>query len=311
MTSSEKRDAWFIDQLAKSQLFHEKLHEWQMLEIAEQIEQIQGELLNWNLELLGISDHAWNKIIHRGIKPVIVFAHPEILMNINFAISYYRMLAIVSQKSMNQIGLSTINYEQGHLPDLSIANLMAKHLNKIISHLVEADEKVSLREFDLWRGMAAGTQAQGSWQNVKGKKVEYLIQGILENHLYKQKLLDEHLSDKNRLYLKDQRVIVFSDEPDIAIYENNSIQIAVEIKGGIDSAGVLERVGASIKSLSRVKQQNKTSVTILLLQAVSLSEQAKNDLQINQDIVNHWFTVEQILDKAEKQIDFFKLLKLT
>jgi hypothetical protein len=307
---NDKKDAWFIDQLAKSELFHQKLHEWKMLEIAEQIEQIQGEQLTWNLEQLGISQNAWNKIIHRGIKPVIVFAHPDILINIAFSTSYYRMLAMVSQKSMNQVGLSTVNYEQGNIPNESIAKSITQHLNKIISYLIGADQKINMREFDLWRGMAAGTQAQGSWQNVKGKKVEYLIKGILERHLEQQNIFDKNLSNDNNLYLKDERIIVFADEPDIAIYKNGIIQVAVEIKGGIDTAGVLERVGAAIKSLSRAKEENQDSVTILLLQKVSVSKQAKNDLQTNRNNVNYWFTVEEVLDKEQKQEDFLKLLKL-
>ncbi len=310
MTNSDKQNAWFIDQIAKSELFHQKLHEWQMLEIAEQIEQIQGEQLNWNLEQLGIAQNAWNKVIHRGIKPVIVFAHPDILINMAFSTSYYRMLAMVSQKSMSQVGLSTISYEQGNIPDQSVANAITKHLNKIISHLIESEQKINQREFDLWRGMAAGTQAQGSWQNIKGKKVEYLIKGILERHLQKQNFIDKNLSNENNLHLKDGRIIVFSDEPDIAIYKNNIIEIAVEIKGGIDTAGVLERVGAAIKSLIRNKKENPESVTILILQKVSVSEQAENDLQTNQNNVNYWFTVEDVLDNEQKQINFLKLLQL-
>lgn len=310
MTLSDKKDAWFIDQIAKSELFHQKLHEWQMVEIAEKIEQIHGENLNWNLEELGISQTAWNKIIHRGIKPIIVFAHPEILISINFSTSYYRMLAMVSQKSMNQVGLSTVRYEQGNLPEKSIADLIAKHLNKIVSYLIKTDQTINVREFDLWRGMAAGTQAQGSWQNVKGKKVEYLIKGILERYLEKQQFVDKNLSDDNNLYLKDGRQIVFADEPDIAIYKDQKIQSAVEVKGGIDTAGVLERIGASIKSLSRVKEENQDSITILLLQKVSVSEQAKNDLKTNQNNVNYWFTIEEVLENEQKQLDFFELLQV-
>jgi hypothetical protein len=68
MTSFGRREAWLLDQLAKSEFFHQKLHEWGMLETAEQIEQIKGETLPWNLEELAISEKAWNKIIHRGIK---------------------------------------------------------------------------------------------------------------------------------------------------------------------------------------------------------------------------------------------------
>ena len=35
--------AWYIDQLAKSELFHKKLHEWKLIEVAEQIEIVKGE----------------------------------------------------------------------------------------------------------------------------------------------------------------------------------------------------------------------------------------------------------------------------
>jgi len=34
MTSSSERQAWLLDQLTKSEFFHQKLHEWGMLEVA-------------------------------------------------------------------------------------------------------------------------------------------------------------------------------------------------------------------------------------------------------------------------------------
>jgi hypothetical protein len=169
--ATSKRGSWSIDQLAKSEFFHQKLHEWELMEVARQIDQVKGETLNWQKASLDISDKAWDKVIHRGIKPVIVFAHPDVLMNISRSTSYYRMLAMVSQKSMNQVSLSTVRYEKGYFPKFEIAEAIAKHLNKITSKLVEADEAIDAREFDLWRGMAAGSQAQGSWQNTKGRKV--------------------------------------------------------------------------------------------------------------------------------------------
>ena len=113
MLNQDKSQVWMLDQLAKSELFHQNLHEWGMLEIADRIEEVKGEILEWNLQNLGISQTAWNKVIHRGIKPVIVFAHPQVLINILCSVSYYRMLPMVSQKSMSQVGLSIIRYEQG------------------------------------------------------------------------------------------------------------------------------------------------------------------------------------------------------
>ena len=65
---------------------------------------------------------------------------------------------------MKQVGLTLDGYEIGKpIPNDQIALEIAHHLNRIISVLVEADEEVNAREFDLWRGMAAGSQAQGSW----------------------------------------------------------------------------------------------------------------------------------------------------
>lgn len=307
MTTSKKR-TWSIDQLAKSEFFHQKLHEWELLEVAQRINQIKGETLAWKKTDLEISDRAWDKVIHRGIKPVIVFAHPDILASVPRAMSYYRMLAMVSQKSMNQVGLSTIRYEGGQSPRSEVAKVIARHLNKIISKLVEADEMVDASEFDLWRGMAAGSQAQGSWQNAKGRKMEIVLQGIIRRRLDESDLVSEDIDNKTHITLVDKRTVIFADEPDIGFYEGDRIIAAVEVKGGIDKAGVLERVGAAVKSLSRTKEENPDSVTILILQEVSMTPQSIIDLQTNQKAVNYWFTVEEVLENEEKRNEVFDLL---
>ena len=279
MVNEDKRQAWMLDQFAKSELFHQKLHEWGMLEIADQIEEVKGERLEWNLQDLGISQTAWNKVIHRGIKPVIVFAHPQVRINILCSVSYYRMLAMVSQKSTSQVGLSIIRYEQNSsLTDELIAIEISQHLNKIISYLVEADEQIDSREFNIWRGMAAGAQAQGSWQNIKGNKIEIMIRGLLERRLNEQILVNNENLDASTINLLDGRVIIFADEPDIGIYQDEKIIAAVEMKGGINRAGILERIGAAIKSLSRAKTINYESITVLILQGVSITQQAIDDL---------------------------------
>jgi hypothetical protein len=309
MATSKKR-SWTVDQLAKSEFFHQKLHEWELIEVAQQIDQIKGEALKWDHPGLEISARAWDKVIHRGIKPVLVFAHPEILTGISRSTGYYRMLAMVSQKSMNQIGLSTIRYEAGDLPALEVARATAQHLNKIVSKLIEADETIDAREFDLWRGMAAGSQAQGSWQNAKGRKMEIVLQGIIRRRLRDSGLAAEDIDDQPRITLVNGRIVVFADEPDIGFYENDKIVAALEVKGGIDKAGVLERVGAAIKSLSRAKEENPDSVTVLILQEVSMTSQAIVDLQTNQRTVNYWFTVEEVLENKDKRNELFRLLKI-
>ncbi len=254
--ASSKQQAWLLDQMTKSEFFHQKLHLWGLLEIADAIDSIQGEELDWNLTELSISQKAWDKVIHRGIKPVIVFAHPEVLQSIVHSTSYYRMLAMVSQKSMgNTIG-SVLRFEQQRvIPAPQKALEIAQHLNQIVSNLIETDESIDAREFILWRGMAAGAQAIGSWNNSKGDEGEIVVKGLLQHRLVESGLLTDTASVTEnarflRLILNDGRVIVFGDEPDIAFYRDDQTLVAVEIKGGIDSAGVLERIGAALKSLS-------------------------------------------------------------
>jgi len=314
---SEQKRTWAFDQLAKSEFFHQKLHEWGLLSIARTLEAIRGEELEWSLGNFSISQPAWNKIIHRGIKPILVFVHPDVLTSVLHSTGYYRMLAMVSQKSMKNIGLNVDNYEQGSkYPDSHKALQIAQILNNIISNLVETDNEIDAREFDIWRGMAAGTQAQGSWQNDKGQRAENVIKGMIRHHLSEKLwLVDEQALRSNtshfiQLALVDGRKMTFGDEPDIGIYRNDVIIGAIEIKGGIDTAGVLERVGAAIKSLKRAKQENPDAVTILLMQSVSITEQAHHDLESNSDIVNHWFTIEDILDDVQKRAAFFQLMGL-
>lgn len=300
-------EAWTLDQLAKSAFFHRKLHEWKLLEIADQIDQVRGENLNW--DNLNISEQAWNKVIHRGIKPIVVFAHPFVLQTVHGSAAYYRMLAMVSQKSMKRVGISLDSYETGKpILNEELAITIAQHLNRIVSVLVEADEAIDAREFDLWRGMAAGSQAQGSWQNNKGASAEVTIREIILRRLQEREIISGEKTSTTRIDLGDDRELVFADEPDVAIYQNDVPQVAVEVKGGIDPAGVLERIGAALKSLQRTRQETPNSVTVLILQDVSMTERAKEDLNLSIGTVTYLFSTKEIVEDEEKRNKFYQIL---
>lgn len=304
-----EQQAWSLDQFAKSEFFHQKLHEWGLPAVASAVEAVKGEELNWDLSQIVISKRAWGKVVHRGIRPVLVFAHPNILVSMPGSVGYYRMLAMVSQKSMGRVGVSVTTYESGKkVPDAKTALAIARCLNQIISRLIELDEEIDAREFDLWRGMAAGSQAQGSWQNAKGDKAEAIVKGLLRRRLREGGLVVNESRDGARVELRDGRVVTFADEPDVAIYHQGQIRAAVEIKGGIDTAGVLERVGAAIKSLRRAREENPVAATVLILEGISVTPQAKADLEINRDAVSHWFTIEDVLDHEDRREEVFRIL---
>jgi len=158
-----------LDHLTKNVFLHQQLHEF--LAIAAKIEEIKGETLDWELNLLGISNLAWNKIIHRGIKPIIVFPHPVVLKTILGAVEYYRMIAMAHKESMTRVRWMEVPYESGEsLPDKRTAAAIAMYLNQIISRLIELDEQIDAREFDLWRGVTVGSQAQCSWQSKSNRR---------------------------------------------------------------------------------------------------------------------------------------------
>jgi hypothetical protein len=57
------------------------------------------------------------------------------------------------------------------MPDIGCTHAaIARYLNQIISRLIELDDQIDAQEFDLWRGMAAGSQVQSSWQNNRKRK---------------------------------------------------------------------------------------------------------------------------------------------
>lgn len=190
---------------------------------------------------------------------------------------------------------------------------ISKHLNRIISILIEHDEDIDAREFDLWRGMAAGSQAQGSWQNTKGDRAEVVIKELIERRVRERRLVIKetiHGRSKKKLELKDGRILVMGSEPDIGIYKNNAIQIAVEIKGGIDPAGILERFGAALKSLRRAKQENSRSITILIMQAVSLTPKAKEEIDRSKATIDHFFTIEDVIGNEDSRKQLFEVLNI-
>lgn len=312
--SKPSTQAWLSDQLTKSGFFHQKLHQYGLLEIADEIERIPGEKFDWNDKThLGISKAAWDKVIHRGLKPLNVFAHPDVLSKLPGAVAYYRGLSMASQKSMGRIELATTSYEreiEPSLPPQQKAERLAQRFNQLISILLETDDDIDEREFNMWRGMTAGAKADGSWRNNKGERAEELIKTLVINRIKVKGLLLSSNRANTEFDLSDGRKIVFASEPDITILKQGLALNAVEIKGGIDSAGVLERLGAAIKSFSRVKNENPDALTLLIMYKVATSIQAEKEIRSNKRNIDFFMPLEEVLESKEENNRFFGLLRI-
>jgi len=306
--SSIERNAWFLDQISKSAFFHQKLHAWEMIAIVARLDAAPTLDWDWTLPPLNIEKRAWDKVIHHpDVTPVRVFAHPQALQTIPGALRYYRMLAMVSQKSMQRLGLPVSSLEErGAVISEEKAVPLARHLNTIISSLILQDEIWHPEELWLWRGMAAGAQAQGSWQNAKGSRIEHVIRKRLEHYLKTR-----GAEKINEGWQIKKLSIKFSSEPDIAVYKGEEIIAAAEIKGGIDSAGVLERIGAAVKSLQRIKDEFPAAITLLVLTSSSMTPQASEDLLRQRSSVNKWYLLEDLLQNEEIWQEFLEFLQIS
>jgi hypothetical protein len=73
---------------------------------------------------------------------------------------------------------------------------------------------------------------------------------------------------------------------------------------------VLERIGATLKSLRRTRQENPNSITILIIQDVSMTERARQDLSINMDTVTLIFSAQSIVEDEAQREQLFMAMRI-
>jgi len=306
-------NAWHSEQMLRSLFFHQKLHEWRLVALFDDLYALSGQAARWpwDLQHLGIDEEAWNKVIHRGIKPILVFAHPETLQQVPGSVAYYRMMAMVSQKSMQRIEHNVIALEEGRrLPSPSEALELSRRFNRIISVLIASDEILREEELWLWRGMSAGSQADGSWRNRKGKEAEIILwtwlTNVLRAHGWQQ-------HGRGR-WGKGDLVVEAASEPDIQVRREDEVLAAVEVKGGRDPAGVLERIGAAVKTLQRVKDTYPAATTVLVLRQDAVTEAAQREWHRQRAAINAVFFLEELASTPKPDTDaqkrFLQYLRL-
>ncbi|MCW3129655.1 MAG: hypothetical protein N2V75_06120 [Methanophagales archaeon] len=73
---------------------------------------------------------------------------------------------------------------------------------------------------------------------------------------------------------------------------------------------MLERFEAALKSLRRAKQENSESITVLIMQGVSLTSKAKEEIEKSKSIIDYFFTIEDIIGNEDVRKDLIKILKI-
>ena len=220
-----------------------------------------------------ISQDAWEYIRSLRLNPASVFCHPDMLAEEPFVSLYYRGICGLSLKEVQNQARSVVNWEiapaaRPRKPRLSAAAAaqVAGLYNSVISSIIANTTDWTLENG--YRNIIAslGITFDGSMRNITGRLPEQRIRRLLLQYLYQNELLTapEYADadaipaapDNGTYTLTGNLSMAFSAEPDIAFHRGDSLEATIEIKGGIDPAGALERLGAAEKSAQAAIEAN-------------------------------------------------------
>lgn len=335
-------EAHRVNYRLRSTFFYRKLNEYNTYQFPETIHKLIPISKDYDWKKYnewGITKEAFEQIEKSDLSLIQVFSHPRLLREHPILVAYYRNVSALSQKSVNYlIGISSAKFENGVNRTLSETQVigLSKLFNEHISLIIES----ALEEFngEHIKGLlfaSTGAQIDGSWRNAIGDEAEKVVQKLLikeaidlsnltafllrDNHPSVERFDEKRI--KNQLErvrefkgftLNNKKSVLFSSEPDISLIDTDGLTIAViEVKGGTDPAGALERYGAAKKSFEEALRQNTNVITVFVASCITseVEERVKKDKTIK-----HYFNLTSILTHEEKREEFLdyvfkKLLK--
>ena len=203
---------------------------------------------------LCIAEDAWRKVVDASVEPRLVFAHPDLLKAIPNASLYYRGIALLSRKRVQELAGSVDTWERSpkkaRVSDDKALNV-SRLYNAVISAILLDSTDWTLE--DGYRNILAtvGITEDGAMRNIIGQEAEQAIKERLLDWLRDRQLIVSPAAPSpsaSDWMLKDGVSMRFGSEPDIAFHREGKLVVLIEIKGGKDPAGALERLGAVKKT---------------------------------------------------------------
>jgi XcyI restriction endonuclease len=328
-------EAHRINYRLRSTFFYRKLKEYKTLSLRTKINALLPvtHLYSWkNWAEWSIGEEAFTYINkHPELQLIQVFCHPRLIREHSSLLAYYRNIAALSQKAVKYLAAIDVKrieldqenkYPLGEDKALALSRLFNEHISLIIDSSIE-----SLTEEELYGILLAstGTQIDGSWRNAIGEEAEKVVQRLLikevkERNLlaafiprkgtgvevYNPSRLEEQLGnieDYRGVMLANQTSILFSSEPDISLLNNQGRTVGViEIKGGTDPAGALERYGAAKKSFEEAFRRNPKVKSILIASCITTEVHTRI---LNDPIISTYFNLTEVLSEDSRLYDQF------
>lgn len=200
-----------------------------------------------------ISGGAWNHVAGLGVAPKMVFAHPDMLQAHPRTSAYYRGIALLPLKRVVQEARVDVkSWETGGRTQISFdrASRAARFYNLAISSIIEG--KVDWALENGYRNIVAtmGITLDGMFRNRIGDMAEALVKDRIVAWLKKRGTLAPDAPEIGQYSLPKDTIMRYGSEPDIDFVRDGRLIATIEIKGGRDPAGALERLGAMSKSFA-------------------------------------------------------------
>ena len=205
------------------------------------------------IEDLMISAVAWNYAAKIGMVPELVFAHPDILQAHPKTSLYYRGMTLLSRKRVQQAATSVTDWETGKKTVVRRRNAavsVARLYNAIISSIIEGSTDWTLENG--YRNILAtmAITLDGMYRNKIGAVAEEFVKGKIVASLKSKGLISQEEPENQVYALSENTIMRYGSEPDIEFRRNERLIATIEIKGGTDPAGALERLGSMSKSFA-------------------------------------------------------------
>ena len=238
------------------------------LRIRNRILAFPEELDYRNREWLLIEKTAWERIRESGLEPRLVFAHPRILEEIPQSSLHYRGIALLSRKRVAEIagaidGWETMPTKARVTSDKALR--ISRLYNAVISSIIIDNTNWTVENG--YRNILAtmGITEDGSMRNLIGQEAERAIKERLLDWVFSNNLTAEANTGKEGIkqwQLKNSIWMKFGSEPDISFVKDGVYVTLIEIKGGKDPAGALERLGAIQKTFAEAPVSCKNFLVV-------------------------------------------------
>lgn len=306
-------EAHKINYRLRSTFFYRKLQEYKTLDFPITIKQLTplDKHYNWDkFKEWGISESSFDILNKSDLDLIQVFAHPKLIREHPHLIGYYRNVAVISQKATKYMcNIDPKRFEEVRKTDITEtqASCLSLLFNEHISLIVDsAFGNFQENEIHGLLFASTGAQIDGSWRNSIGEEAERIVQTMLSQEIIKRNLLEafimrvngnietpdeatieniiKNIKEVKGLMLTNQKSILFSSEPDLTIVDKSGkSQMVIEVKGGTDPAGALERYGAAKKSFEHSLKENNRVKTCLIASCITneVEERIKTDKTIS------------------------------